>query len=302
MPTISPKSIRTTRPTEATAPRKRKVARKRKTKKAPAPGILARLQAFDWRRRAPVFQWGLAFALFAGLGIGGWSLWTSDFVASGISSLDARFDAAADKGDLRIGLIEVTGQRYLSADAARAATGIEVGDSIMGADLDLVRDRVTALGWVSDAIVSRQLPGTLVIKVRERSPFALWQFGGRLRLIDETGAEITQSGIGRFAHLPLIVGAGAPHHADRLLQVLEREPVLAERIQAAVRIGNRRWDLHFENGIDVRLPEDGIGDAWQRLAALERESKILSRDVDVIDLRLKDRIAVRPAGEEKQGS
>lgn len=300
MPSVSPRNIRTTRPTEAPAPRKRKTSRKRKAK--PAMSLLPRLRAFDWRRRLPVLQWGLAFALFAGLGVGGWSLWNSDFVSGGLSSLDARFDAAANKGDLRIGLVEVTGHRYLSAEAARDAAGIAVGDSIMGADLELIRDRVTALGWVRTATISRQLPGTLIIKVRERTPFALWQFGGRLRLIDETGAEITQSGIGRFAHLPLIVGAGAPHHADRLLQVLGREPVLAERVQAAVRIGNRRWDLHFENGIDVRLPEDGVGEAWQRLVALERESKILSRDVDVIDLRLKDKIAVRPASEEKQGS
>ena len=299
MPTISLKNIRAT---EAVAPRKDGVTRKRMIKKVSTLSVLEWLRNFDWRRLVPVLKWCLVSVLSAGLAVGGWSLWSSDVVSSRLSSLDARFNAAADKGDLRVGLIEVTGHRYLSPEVARVAAGVEVGESIVRADLDLVRERVTALGWVREATISRQLPGTLVIKVRERAPFALWQFGGRLRLIDETGAEITEVGIGRFAHLPLIVGAGAPHHADRLLQVLEREPVLAGRVQAAVRIGNRRWDLHFENGIDVRLPEDGVGDAWQRLAALERDTKILSRNVDVIDLRLKDRIAVRPAGDDKQGS
>lgn len=66
MPTISPKSIRTTRPTDVPAPRKRKTARKSKTRRTAVK--MPSLRSFDWRRRLPVLQWGVAVLLFAGLG------------------------------------------------------------------------------------------------------------------------------------------------------------------------------------------------------------------------------------------
>jgi len=44
----------------------------------------------------------------------------------------------------------------------------------------------------------------------------------------------------------------------------------------------------------VRLPEQNLGDAWTRLAMLERDYKILERDLEFIDLRLSDKLTVRP--------
>jgi cell division protein FtsQ len=71
------------------------------------------------------------------------------------------------------------------------------------------------------------------------------------------------------------------------------EPDLAGRVVAAVRIGGRRWNLRLDNGIDVELPEDGTATAWAKLAQLERTSRLLARDVQVIDLRLPDRLVLR---------
>jgi len=49
----------------------------------------------------------------------------------------------------------------------------------------------------------------------------------------------------------------------------------------------------MDNGIDVRLPETDIGAAWTQLAQLERDQKVLGRDVVTIDLRLPDRFVIR---------
>ena len=49
----------------------------------------------------------------------------------------------------------------------------------------------------------------------------------------------------------------------------------------------------MDNGMDVRLPERGAADALARLVKLEREQKILEKDVLAIDLRMADRVVVR---------
>jgi cell division protein FtsQ len=43
----------------------------------------------------------------------------------------------------------------------------------------------------------------------------------------------------------------------------------------------------------VRLPEFDVDKALDQLAALERDAKLSSRDITVIDLRLADRVTVQ---------
>ena len=108
-----------------------------------------------------------------------------------------------------------------------------------------------------------------------------------------TGAVITDTDVGRYAHLPHIVGAGAPDQLPALLRALAREPKLSKRISAAVWVGERRWSLRFDDRIDVRLPEGALAPSWRRLAELQQRDRILDSDIVVLDLRQTDRFAVR---------
>ena len=100
-----------------------------------------------------------------------------------------------------------------------------------------------------------------------------------------------------FSTLPLVVGSGAPEQASSLFAVLENEPELARKVIAAVRVGNRRWDLEFENGLRLKLPEKtkayGPLEAWAAFAKLEQEKGVLMMDVAIVDLRLADRVVLR---------
>jgi cell division protein FtsQ len=75
--------------------------------------------------------------------------------------------------------------------------------------------------------------------------------------------------------------------------MLATEPDLASRVSAAIRVGDRRWNLRIDNAIDVLLPGDAAANAWTQLARLERSSAILKRDVQVVDVRLPDRLVLR---------
>jgi cell division protein FtsQ len=155
------------------------------------------------------------------------------------------------------------------------------------------KERLETLPWVRSAVVERRLPDTLYVRLVERKPLALWQHGGKLELIDREGAVIPVTQLDRFVKLPMVVGESAARHAAELVDMLATEPDLASRVSAAIRVGDRRWNLRIDNAIDVLLPADAAASAWTQLARLERSSAILKRDVQVVDVRLPDRLVLR---------
>lgn len=189
--------------------------------------------------------------------------------------------------------VTVTGRAQTRKDDLLAAVGVGRGDPIFGFDTEAARQRIERLGWVRSATVTRLLPDTIRIEVTEREPFALWQRGGALSIIDAEGQPITDEGVQDFAHLPFIVGFGAPREAPALLNLMRAEqPQLLQRARAFVRVSDRRWNIRLENGVDVKLPETGVGKALADLAAYDTKYKVLSRDIVSVDLRLPDRVSV----------
>ena len=189
----------------------------------------------------------------------------------------------------------ITGRRTVGREDILSVLAVHHGDPILLFDVEAARVRLESLGWVESVAVSRRLPATIRVILVERRPFALWQNGGVVALIDREGATIADQALGEFSHLPLLVGADAAAHAGALMDALAGAPELLARVAAAIRVGGRRWDVRFDNGVAVRLPADNAAAAWRRLAELARRDDILGRDIVSIDLRLADRLIVRLA-------
>jgi cell division protein FtsQ len=141
--------------------------------------------------------------------------------------------------------------------------------------------------------VERALPGTLHVRIIEREPVALWQYQGKVALVDDNGVVMDGIDKANYRSLPLIVGAGAPQRVGEVLALLVQQPGLAQRFAAAVRVGERRWNIRLDNGMEIRLPEANPGNAWQALAEIDREQKLLARDIRVIDLRVGGRLFIK---------
>ncbi len=219
--------------------------------------------------------------------------WSSGEIVEGIDDIRlAMLDSSISAG-LAIDEIYVEGRNRAPRDELLAALGLARGDAILGVDLDEAKARLEAVGWVSSATVQRRLPDALYVRIVERQPAALWQHDGEMRVVDMSGAIITETHVSRFAHLPHIVGEKAPEHFPTLLRTLARTPSLSGRISAAVWVGDRRWNLRFDNRIDVKLPEDALDEAWQRLEQLQKREKVLDTNIVVLDLRQADRVAAR---------
>jgi cell division protein FtsQ len=237
-----------------------------------------------------------AAAIVVGLGGSAWLL-HSGLADHALTLGGTRITALGARIGLEVRSVEVEGRRRASAPAVLAALGVARGSAILAVDPAQARERLAALPWIRSASVERLLPDTIRIRLVERQPLAFWQRQGRLSLIDRDGIVVPTEELGAFGNLVVLVGDDAPAHGAALLDLLATEPGLANRVAGAVRVGGRRWDLRFDNGIDVKMPEDDATDAWHRLAEMEKSNGVLERDLLTIDLRLSDRIAVRPVGE-----
>ncbi len=244
-------------------------------------------------RRLAILMGSVAVVGAIGVGIRMSDRWPQ-FVAAWRNGSDTALDLSAAAG-LRLEALTVEGRVNTDAEDILASMDVERGTPILSINVGEAREALETLPWVKSAQVERQLPNSVHVMLQERSAYALWQRGKRYTLIDAEGTAIVDVP-GQVGALPLIVGSDAPAHARALFEVLKTHPDLAERVRGAVRIGERRWNIHFdsfESGIAVRMPEKDIAAAWDRLATLERDHKILERDLAGIDLRLPDRLVVQ---------
>ncbi len=190
--------------------------------------------------------------------------------------------------------VHVEGASPETLAAIKANLGLSRGDPMVGLDLAAVRARVEGVGWVRQAKVLRLLPDTLVIAVDERRPLAVWQDGGKVAVVDATGAVITGADANRFAGLPLIVGDGADQAAADVLALVRQRPRLMSRIEAFVRVDGRRWDLRLKDGGLIQLPAEREDSALIQLDQLDQRDRLLELGFARIDLRDPEMIAVRP--------
>jgi cell division protein FtsQ len=215
----------------------------------------------------------------AGSAVGDAGFTVSGYQIVGLAHMDRRVVDAVVNDELRRAADE--------ADSARAPQAL--------VDAGAIRDKLLRFGWVKDARVLRRLPDTLVIDIVERKPAALWQSKGQLALIDAEGVVLDRVPVNQMPDLPLLIGAGANQQEEQLARMMADVPTLKPQLASATWVGGRRWDLNFQSGETVALPE---GDraarvALAKFARADRQSGLLGRGMVRFDLRVPDKMIVR---------
>ncbi|HNR77393.1 MAG TPA: cell division protein FtsQ/DivIB [Parvularculaceae bacterium] len=269
------------------AVKKGKRAQKKKT-----PSPVERVAALFERYTIAGAAGSVVILLLAGV-----VLWAGGYFAMAGSSVDRAMQRAAVGAGLEVRQVLLRGAHQTAHQEVLDALGPVIGESILRLSLDEARARVEQIGWVRSAAVTRLLPDTVSIAIREREPAAVWQMNGQLHLIDDSGAMIREVGAYEYSNLPLIVGSGAPEAAAGILQALGARPALQKRVYALVRVGGRRWDMRLRNEIKVKLPEENYERAVDDLALLHSAQATLDQPLEYIDLRDPERMVVRKRGE-----
>jgi cell division protein FtsQ len=215
----------------------------------------------------------------AGTAIGHAGFTVSGYQIVGINKMDRKLVDAVVTDELR-----------RAADQAGSAKAPQALVDVAG-----IRQRLLGYGWVKDARVSRRLPDTLVIDIVERAPAALWQSQGQLALIDSEGVVLDRVPVDKMPDLPLLIGPGANAEEEELSGLMASVPTLKPQLASATWVGGRRWDLNFQSGETLALPEgdDAAKAALMKFARLDKESGMLGRGIVRFDLRVPGKMIVR---------
>jgi cell division protein FtsQ len=206
-----------------------------------------------------------------------------------------RFAAAG----FAIGEISITGQTLTGEQAIFDALGVEPHTSTMSFDVEAARQRIAELPAVETVSVRKTYPGDIIVEVTEKVPVARWRVDGITFVVDATGEQIGEDK-GAYGELPLVVGDGASDDALVMIRALDQYSSLKEGLVALSRIADRRWDMIYDTGLRVQLPELGVARALRNLVMYQTDYQLLDRDVNLIDLRVANLVAVRPNKTEEE--
>lgn len=250
---------------------------------------LRRIELASSRKQRP---WRLFALVFVGLSAT-YGLWSGGQVQKLYEQAENGVGAMAVAAGLGAQRIVLEGQAHASDAEIAKALGADSNTILLGFDTAAAKERLEQVPWVKHAQVMRLLPSTLKVVIEERTPFAIWQNKGKTYVVDSEGAVLAPAIPDAYPKLPIVVGQGAAENAEELFATLALFSNLEEKMLAAIRVGDRRWNLKLISGLDVMLPDDNIGQALTALTELDDRRGILNRDIASVDLRLGDRVTVR---------
>ncbi len=236
-------------------------------------------------------RWRWRWVLVAPAVVGGMAalmIWSDAFARLAAAAKDVSTSAG-----LTIAEVWVEGRSRTERNALIRVLAAPVGQPSLFVDVDAIVEEVRELGWVADAQARVQLPGRLQVSLQERTPVALWQTGGKLYAIEASGHVIDAVMFRDFPELPLVVGEGANTMLGDLADLFAAQPAFASRVDAAIRVSQRRWTLRTDTGLMVHLPETDPSAALAKLTGSVGGIESLSPSVGAVDLRIPERIVVR---------
>jgi cell division protein FtsQ len=195
--------------------------------------------------------------------------------------------------------VEIKGARHITKLDVYNIAFDQPSPAMPLVDLEGTRQRLLRFGWVRDARVLRRLPDTLVVDIVERRPAAIWQHNGQLALIDMDGIVLAPVRLDAMPDLPLIIGPQANLHAGELARLVETAPQLKPVMAGANWVGERRWDIRFQSGEVLALPEgeEAARRALAKFAEIDQATQLLGRGIVRFDMRIPGKLIARVASE-----
>jgi len=197
------------------------------------------------------------------------------------------------RAGLKVEQIQITGLKNMDQQTVYAIALDQRSRAMPLVDLENIRQQLLQYGWIKDAHVSRRLPDMLLIHIDERTPAAVWQDNGRLMLIDVTGVLLSDVSPQAMPDLPLVIGPNANTQEPAYQALLEAAPALRPRVRAATWVGDRRWNLTFDSGETLELPEDNAPAALVKFAEMDGRDRLLGRGFTRFDLRDPTKLVAR---------
>ena len=195
------------------------------------------------------------------------------------------------KNGFTINNIQILGIKNIPKENIIKIVNNEKKSNILNVNLLNIYNNLKNNDWVEELYIERVLPNTIKISIKEKEAIGIWQYEMSNKLITKDGEIISTANINKFKiDLPIIHGNYANKNANSILEILETNKALAKNIWSLDYINNRRWNLHFKQGIIVLLPSKGVLKAWNKIIKLQRSYDVLNLGLTELDLRNPNKI------------
>lgn len=194
---------------------------------------------------------------------------------------------------LSVDSVRVVGAALVTPDEVRAAAGIRPGTPLARVDVTAVDRRVAALPPVRRVRVGRDLPGTVVIRITERTAAAVVERPDGLWLIDASGVVYAPSGSAtRPAGLALLKipapAAGDPTTRAALTVLRALPPQLLAPLAALAADAPARVRLELTDGRTIVWGDSSENEEKVRVALV-----LLTRPGKTIDVSAPGLVTIR---------
>lgn len=209
---------------------------------------------------------------------------------------------AHDSGSLGIRTISVSGLHRISENDILARVAAVPGRSILSLDLDLTRESIEKIVWVSHATIQRVWPNEIVVTVVEREPIALARIDSELFQVDTEGVVLDPDAL-TDATSPILeglhIGDVAGNKAKiRLYQEIVETIGESELSEVHVAESGDVSIVPSDHPILVNLGLEDYRERWERYLGLSQRIHEDYPDALRIDLRFQDQVVIQTSEDE----
>lgn len=182
--------------------------------------------------------------------------------------------------------IEVLGANHLDKDDIIKIVKTYNNVNIFKVNVKDIYRKIKNNTWIKKASIQVIYPNTIKILLTEKEPIAIWQNRYGNNLITKTGDVILEKNLEDFkVYLPIIIGDNANKNIHSILNIFSANKDFLKNIWSLTFVNERRWDIHFNQGLTIRLPSKNVRKAWEKVVHLDQNYNILSLSLTEIDLR-----------------
>ncbi|HYP90000.1 MAG TPA: FtsQ-type POTRA domain-containing protein [Polyangiaceae bacterium] len=188
--------------------------------------------------------------------------------------------------------VNLQGGKRVSPEQAREQAGVVLGSNVFALDTALCERKLLENPWISQARVTRDLPRSLRIEIKEREPAALAVFAERLYLVTAEGEPFKELSPGDPADFALITGVSVDgisrDRARELDRVREGLEVLELYNRVPLSKTQPAQEVHLADAGDVTLTAGREGITFE-LGRDGYRRKLLMGEQVVAEMRRKGR-------------